>query len=305
MIGENPVAPTTQQLVELSGIEITGRIVVRTTNLAVVERVELAGTEPSTAILKTTRPEMQHEGAVYELASSLDMCGAPLLAAGINSGFPWILVKDLGPQLDDRQPGIADIGNALESLARFHAEFSGSPVNIPNLIDRSPAALLAPDTGLVDLVKEVHGRTGRTLAPTRINALIETLQIAAAAMKTHPFTIVHGDFDPGNLAYGSHRWHVLDWGLSHQNTPLVDVAHMVMRFPGHERSQLTNRYLQAAHDAGLLFEGIGDTASAVQLADIAHRAFFIWWHSYCIVHLGSPVDSLASAVFARLASLTE
>jgi hypothetical protein len=138
------VTPSTQLLTEVSGRNVTGHVVVHKTNLAVVGGVELTDTEPSTAILKTTRPEMRHEAAVYRFASSLNMCGASLLADGINSGFPSMLIEDLGPQLDARQPGIADIGNALESLARFHAEFSVNPVDIPNVTDRSPAALLSP-----------------------------------------------------------------------------------------------------------------------------------------------------------------
>jgi hypothetical protein len=79
---------------------------------------------------------------------------------------------------------------------------------------------------------------------------------------------------------------------------------MVMRLPEHEHTQLTDRYLQAAINPGLLCEQIGDPAIAIHDADIAHRAFFTWWHSYCIVHLGSPVNALAPAIFSRLESFT-
>jgi len=73
-------------------------------------------------------------------------------------------------------------------------------------------------------------------------------QIVALAVQAErlPRTLVHGDFDTGNVVMISEdRIAALDWGLAHCNVPLIDVAHMVGRFDAATSRSMAVRYFEA------------------------------------------------------------
>ena len=90
----------------------------------------------------------------------------------------------------------------------------------------------------------------------------------------------------------------LDWGLSHINTPLVDLAHMVERFSESDRHGIVAAYLDAVD---LEFD---TPEGAVELGLLAHQCFFVWWHSFIVARGWVQPDPYAQSIADRVVRIS-
>lgn len=297
------LVPTDDELEASSGLKVIGRELIRETALSFVQRLQVDDQQRPTVVLKVTVPELRHESAVHEFASGMEICGAKLIASNSEAPFPWLIQEDVGAETPAREFGLQDVAELLESLAEFHAmsvtgEISGrSPVAVS---DRSLSWLVANYEDVEAVVEPAISLADpyqRLQQPNYHFAF--GLDRLAKIVDRIPVTLVHGDFDPGNLVYSRGRWRAIDWGLSHWNIPFVDVSHMLQRFPTKEHLPLIQRYLDAAASYGLELKGDYQVWELDQHGNYAHDAFFTWWHSLCVTKLGMPVEAYADSLNSR------
>ncbi len=296
-----PDLPTTAELEAGIGRQVLKRVPIRDNGLSVTERIFFSGGEPGSAVLKTTVADLRAEADAHRKVSGLVINAARLFANSGDSDPPWLLIEDLGEASPNDEPTVEQIGDTLETLAQMHAisaEWSGFE-------DRSLQALLEPEIRLNDLAFRAIQSGGPATSETAVDALATGMALAARTLQDVPLRMVHGDLDPGNLFFTRGHWRAFDWGLAHLNVPLVDVAHMVMRFDEQIRSRLTRRYLGAISKAGLDLKVSGSISSLIEAANVAHMAFFIWWHSHCVVNLGIPPETYRTAIGDRLRQISE
>ena len=293
--------PSTTEIEAAVNRRVRKRVPIRDTGLSVTERVFFSGGEPGSAVLKTTVADLRAEIDAYQRVSGLDINAAGLISSSSDGDPPWLLIEDLGEASANKEPSVGQIGDTLESLAHMHAVSS----KWGGFDDRSLPALLEPEVRLSDLVLQATQLDESAGNNTVVDALATVTEQAARALKGVPLCMVHGDFDPGNLFFTGGRWRSIDWGLAHRNVPLVDVAHMVMRFDEPTRTQLITRYLEEATRAGLEIEVRDSAWNLIDAANVAHMAFFIWWHSHCVVNLGIPPETYQAAISDRLRQIPE
>lgn len=291
--------PSNEQLERWVGKAISRRELIRETGISVVERIYFSSGTPETVVLKTTLYELQAEWPVHRFVSNLPINAASFIQASLSTISPWLLTHDIGQtsNLETAEPSTDDIGLALEMLAEAHA-LSRNWTELERLIpDRSISSI---KHDIIPTAKKALKTIGQS-----INADVEAkfhagLNRANSELANTPLTLVHGDFDPGNLVYTQGRWRALDWGLAHRNVPLVDIAHMVMRFDEPTRSKLVDRYFKAASNAGLDFHVSDSPQELIEAANIAHMAFFVRWHSRPLLDYRVGFEGLVDTIKARM-----
>lgn len=288
-------APTDEQLESEAGFAVATRATIHRGHLSLVERLRVrrSGTD-TTAVLKTVCPALSHERHVHAAVQDYAICAPVLLAAhdANDDHDAWLLLSDVDEvPFDDLTPDQA--AEALVELAAVHRAYLGVP-NLAGVPRRDPSWLAehAEETaerllhlrrwqGLQVDEELVHGY------PCRLRVLAEQhgLQLA----------LVHGDFDPGNLVLlPSGKFAALDWGLGHLNTPLVDFAHMAERFSTTEQSRLASDFADAAGLSGRTSKQL------LEIGLLAHRAFFVWWHSLITSEGWAPLEGFQQAITQRV-----
>ena len=290
--------PTDAEVEQATHLALMHRTCHRSSPLSTVEKA-VAGREDGSlvkVILKTMRSLLSHESVVYDLLDGFAIRAAELLGRGrTHRGVPWILLTDVGDD-DISDTDESAILTALEHLAEVHRHYMGEPARLQDVPRWGTPWLVSQVDWLCDTLPRyaAYGGSGLTddlLAEYR-QRLIEIDEV------TKPFavTLVHGDFDPGNLIrLPGGGVAALDWGLSHVNTPWVGMAHMVERFEDPVRSRLVDRYLEVGVESPNIS---GDTAAT--LGGLVHRAFFVWWHTRVIESGWTSPESYLDAISERV-----
>lgn len=301
------VLPADEAVAAATGFEVERRETVRKTGLSVVERLHVTGGPQATVVLKTTVPQVRHESAVHGFASGLEISAARLMASDSNAPFPWLVQEDLGAGEVSGEPQLEDIAAALEMLAEFHVK-SMTAVALSDVPDRSLPWLVKNIDQVQPMVLQAVGDEPdpilKEFADERSSVHFAAgLRRLAEIMSRLPVTVVHGDFDPGNLVFSRGRWRAIDWGLSHRNVPFVDVSHMLGHVPSKEQIPLVQRYLDAAARLGADLQADYEAWELYQHGNAAHDAFFTWWHSLCITRLGIPRENYAERLTERFMAI--
>ncbi len=293
--------PPDSAVAEACGLQVLKRRTLRRSALSAVERLTLSSTtgQVTEYILKTTRPELSHERRVYRLLKGFKLCPARLVGDGITrEGNPWFMMTPVDEVREIEETDVDAIEDSLRLLAEVHRHFIGTRdrAGVPQW-DIAWIMSQWPDTW------EVLTRLGSALDLTGLDrstlqAYGERLHQLRESSRNFPITLVHGDFDPGNLVAARDGIGVLDWGLSHLNTPLIDLAHMVERFPNETRARLSRVYL----DTVCLDVSMSEI-DAVRTGGLIHRAFFVWWHTMMIDRGWASAEDLIEVVQSRIAEV--
>ncbi len=291
--------PTDKELRSAAGFSVAARETVRQSPLSIIQRLHLDNAETPTAILKVTVSEMRHEAPVNRFASGLDIGATKVLAADSEATFPWLIQQDIGSAGGLAEPTLEDAGALLESLGEFHAKGS-IPTELSAVPDRSLRWMV---DNLDEVLSVIHPAVEKLVprAPEFIadGHFERGLKRLAEIVSRIPLTVVHGDFDPGNIIFTRGRWRAIDWGLSHWNIPFVDLAHMLNHLAKENRSALIRRYFNTASDFGIDMPDDVEPLELANLGNSVHEAFFTWWHSLCISELGVPADTYAATLVKR------
>ena len=272
--------PSDVQLHAAMDWQIQNRSIIRKADLSIVERVRLVRENGSekTVILKTTRSMLGHERKVYRLLERFRICAVALFMYGgsTNAASIWFLLEDIGDSIKiDMSKAI--IGQVLEDLAAVHSHYLDRPDDLNDIPRRDSKWLASSSEEILRRLLDISTTHNLELGNS-IDLFQQKLEYLGRELSNHPLTIVHGDFDLGNLHYSpSGQIAALDWGLSHINIPFIDLAHMVEPFDKQEQLKLADQYIQA------LGTDLGYSPSyAIKLGAIAHQVFFVWWHSLVI-----------------------
>lgn len=293
-----PKPPTDADVAEATGYEVESRAHLRSSPLSTVERAVLRKADSSRlrVIIKATRSALAHETRVYSLIQGFPICAADLLGSGeTRHGDPWMLLSEVSGFGVDEGDGCS-AGLALEGLAEVHSRYLGQPGELAGVPRWDPSWLASEAEGTCDALSRLGVDGGLPVAGDLLAAYRDAIESAAEAVRPIGVTLVHGDFDPGNLVrLSGDRVAALDWGLAHCSTPLVDLAHLVERFAEPARSRLSARYLELLGADVALSED-----AAVAMGGLAHRAFFVWWHMRVIEEGWGPLPDYGDLIVRRV-----
>jgi len=233
------------------------------------------------------------------------LCAAPLVASSetdASAGTPWLLMDEVHDQHNDTPWTPEQLTYALVELAQLHRAYIQNPAPLEQ------AELLCCDNPWYEKVgatlPEIFQQLDRDYdlsLPSDVRDRVSQ-QIVALAVQVErlPRTLVHGDFDPGNVVMISEdQIAALDWGLAHCNVPLIDVAHMVGRFDAATSRSMAVRYFEALDLPVFPLRSKEDVLKFVVLGDYLHQVFFLWWHSHVVLSGWEEVDVYKRAIWER------
>ena len=305
--------PSSAELNRVTGAFVTERCILRISDLSVVERVTFTKrphAPPRAAILKTVLPALRHEPLVHRLASPFPICAAHVMASSDPNTLeadPWMLIEEVEDQIGGGTFTTQQVTQALVEIARLHRYYilESSALNddaiprcdrawLESLAERIPASfqILNQQYGL-DISQEIQRR------------FHDHLVDLAGKLDGYALTLVHGDFDKGNLVLlNGGQVAALDWGLAHVNIPLVDLTHMVGSFDAATKLSVSSTYLDAL-DLPDQFPARSEESvlQFVALGDLVHKTFFIWWHSTIVVNGWVKPGRYLNAIQERVLSI--
>jgi len=310
-LGTTPITPpSSAEISRVTGAFLTGRNVLRISDLSVVERVTLTerpGAPPRAAILKTTLPLLRHELLVHRLASPFPICAAQVIAssdANVSESHPWLLIEEVGDGVDDRDFTTQQIMQALVEIARLHRYYvlENSALDDDTIPRCDRVWLESLAESMPEFFRHFNQKYGLNISQDVQRRFQGCLIGLSDRLADYAFTLVHGDFDKGNLVLFSDGWvAALDWGLAHVNLPLVDLAHIVASFDIATKFSVSSTYLDAL-DLPEQFPAHSEKTvlQFVELGDILHKIFFIWWHSTIVTNGWVKPDKYLDTIRERI-----
>jgi len=286
--------PSSAELSRVTGASVTERHILRISDLSVVERVTLTerpDTLPWTVILKTTLPVLRREPLVHRLVSSFPICAAQMIASSdtnASEADPWMLIEEVEDRIGDRAFTTQQVTQALVEMARLHRYYvlESAALNDDAILRCDRVWLESLAESLPESFQILDQRYGFNISQEVQRRFRDRLADLSGKLDGYALTLVHGDFDQGNLVLlDGGRVAALDWGLAHVNIPLVDLAHMVGSFDVATKRSLSSTYLDVLDLPDQFPARSEETVlQFVELGDLVHKTFFIWWHSTIVVN---------------------
>lgn len=243
-------------------------------------------------VLKTVRSPLKHEIAIHRFINEFPINGANFIV-GFTSDFlnlHFILmeyIENLTPVYSfDDQDLIEDYAQLASNLAYFHVNATKYIKNAKKLqvIDYNYDYYLKLLDKFCEKIPVLSKEIAHDLylTPDIVERYLNnTEKIKHQLFRIKPLkrTLVHGDFDIGNIFFkvtGDHRQIMaIDWGLSHIDHPIVDMAnllHSLEALSFDSRDYILDSYL---HVAGKKFPRNYEMNDFQSLGMILHRLFFI------------------------------
>ena len=305
--------PSSAELSRVTGAFVTGRNLLRMSDLSVVERVMLTerpDASPRTAILKTTLPALRREPLVHRLASPFPICAAQVIASSDPNALeadPWMLIEEVEDRIGDRAFTTQQVTQALVEMARLHRYYvlESSALNEDAILRCDRAWLESLAESLPESFQILDQRYGFNISQEVQRRFRDRLADLSGKLDGYALTLVHGDFDQGNLVLlDGGRVAALDWGLAHVNIPLVDLAHMVGSFDVATKRSLSSTYLDVLNLPDRFPMRSEETVlQFVELGDLVHKTFFIWWHSTLVANGWGKPERYLGAIRERILSI--
>ena len=272
-----PTPPTNEEVADSGSYVLESRAAHRSSPVSTVERATVTQSdgERRQVFVKTVRPIVAHEELAYTLLEDFPIRAGTRLDTGqTRDGNSWLILADVGNEdvADDDESAIRI---ALGRIAQLHSHYFRA--ELPGIPRWDLPWLAAQSHETCDALHRYSVASGLALTPELLDAYQESIREAVGALGSIGTSLVHGDFDPANLLRTGDGIAAIDWGLSRRGSPLIDLAHMVERFQEPFRSRLAGHYLES-----LTVDIDLSEQTAVALGGLAHRAFFVWWHSTVI-----------------------
>ncbi|MFE4517922.1 phosphotransferase family protein [Kitasatospora sp. NPDC056783] len=192
---------------------------IRTWNLSGLFRLPTA--TGADAWLKTTTPAFNaREGEVIALLGGVDRTLVPTVLAADPAGGRLLL--DHVPGEDCWNPSAGTVADVVPRLVAAQAALASRPGDLAGLRDRTPRALAAQLTALLDrLPEETDLTAGERDRLSGFTAALPGLleRLAACGL---PETLLHGDFHPGNWRSDGVDTVVVDYADSCLGHPALD-----------------------------------------------------------------------------------
>ncbi|MEU1286061.1 aminoglycoside phosphotransferase family protein [Kitasatospora sp. NPDC005856] len=173
------------------------------------------------AWLKTTTPAFNaHEGEVIALLGGVDRALVPTVLAADPAGGRLLL--DHVPGEDCWDPSAGTVADLVPRFVAAQTVLAGRPADLAGLRDRTPRALAAQLTALLDRLPEETDLTTEELDglagfAADLPGLLDRLADCGL-----PQTLVHGDFHPGNWRSDGASTVVVDYADSCLGHPALD-----------------------------------------------------------------------------------
>lgn len=135
---------------------------------------------------------------------------------------------------------------------------------------------------------------------------IESVENVLEPIKSIEMTLVHGDFDTGNLILNKKNNDVcaIDYGLAHIDVPIIDIAHLLSATDMDIgiRRDIFGKYFSLTNE--LYPEGVS-MQDVRQAGRIMHMLFFLDWYILVIEQGIVPVDYFFEQIHNRVKYMTD
>ncbi|MDW8325459.1 MAG: aminoglycoside phosphotransferase family protein [Anaerolineales bacterium] len=177
---------------------------------------------------------LREVGVYRSLASQLPV-QTPALIAADNAGS-WMVLESVLPELDPAAWSAADYERAIRALAAIHERFWGLSDDLavypwlarPFATDFEVyvlSAVVAMEKMVVDNRPALI--TGSLEVLTGLGRLLTQVELLAERLRAVPATLLHGDFQPGNIYLQEDETIVFNWQLAGVGPGVLDLVTFV------------------------------------------------------------------------------
>ena len=268
-------------------------------------------------VLKTIHPLLKTEVFVHNLVDDDPITAAHLLHSKIdekNKNY-YVIMEKIKFQPIYLQP-LSDSVNYFHSITEKLANFHLKNANIKFL-----KKLGIMEYGLPKY-KEIINSLGKRIKNLSENVnhenfldenLIEDFDkyIGSIYNLIEPVastkqTLVHGDFDTGNILINDsdHKVYAIDFGLSHIDIPVIDIAHLLSatEMSINIRRDIFETYFSIA---GKLFPSDMSLQDVRNAGRVMHMLFFLDWYVLTIENKIVPHNYFLEQIHNRVSLLTD
>ena len=274
-------------------LKIESRISLDSNPFATLETIKFQNLEKE-YVLKSVVPILKTEVIVHEKINSYNINAAKILASDMNNlkiqyfilmeKIKFTPIYQIPP--DEAIDYYFDIA---DKLGHFHLknvknvkEFRNKGIKI-----FGPEKYLHIIDGIGKRINKYSNNTKHEYLLTKelvekFDYYIDTLRIMFKPFsKDSKFTLVHGDFDSGNLIINNENKNIfaIDWGLAHIDLPMIDMAHLLNAtdLKIDIRREIFEKYYLIAEK---LYPNDLSMQDVRNIGKVMHILYFIDWFMY-------------------------
>lgn len=268
-------------------------------------------------VLKTVRRPLKNEIIIHKFVNDFTINGAKFIA-GYSSDF-FNLYFIVMEYIDNLTPVynfedgdvIEDYAELVTNLASFHVEASKKvrKIQIDDFkYEYYNKLLFKFNEKLPVLGKAINHEL--YLTPDimeRFDQNTDLIQKQLLKIKPLKRTLVHGDFDIGNIFFkvtkNNRKITAIDWGLSHIDAPIIDIANLLNSLENlsdDARNYILDSYLKVAHKK---FPRNFSLDNFQSIGMVLHRLFFIDYQLNTLETSTTSVEEYYEQIHTAMQSL--
>lgn len=312
---------TSQSLKSVSGL--IRRRMIHQSYFSQVERIilELQQGERKSYILKSLSDPLKHEVINHRMVSNTDLVAARALASMYDERREhyWILMEDVEFRYLHEQPSLENLKATVEKLAHFHLNFIPitSKIDKQRVLRHDHRWYLTEGERITRRIgffseKNIYKVDGRSM--DGFNKFIQNLPIFISEVEKLPITLIHGDFDCGNVVLikkdgGNERIGAMDWGLSHIDLPLLDLAHLLSSVSVWHSEKRIREVMRSYYNIVAPVMGLNEKFNSfchkIHLGEALHNLYFVDWFTECILNNWGQTDLMSNAAEEKISRIAE
>ncbi len=266
-------------------------------------------------VLKSIHPILKTEVIIHTLVSEDPLNGAPILNSKIDdkkSNYYIIMDKiQFEPlYLIPMHESVKLYHTLAEKLANFHLKNNNTKLLKKLKINEygfSTYSEIINKLGqrvenLSKLHKQKEMLNEKLVSDFKSN--IYSISTILEPIESTKMTLVHGDFDTGNLVVKNKDIFAIDFGLAHIDIPVIDIAHLLSstEMSINIRRDIFETYFSIA---GKLFPSSLSIQDVRNAGKIMHMLYFIDWYLTAIEQEIVPVEYFYEQAYNRVKYLTD
>jgi thiamine kinase-like enzyme len=232
-------------------------------SLSRVERLSFRSPLLPDLIFKSTLPPLQRELDIYEgLLKDSPTWAANFYGYVWNGDELWMFLEDVGSVTLQNQPAEENLWKVTNLLAGLQVAFQRE-VSSWELQSRIRLKVMDYHTYVEEarqafsftktLVDEGKFKKIDARGLQKLETVVNMYEKVALALVGAPQTLVHGDFNPSNIAFAGDRIVLLDWATAYIGTGLIDLVDLanfaISNFGAEIMPKLLQNYRRAYRQA--------------------------------------------------------
>lgn len=266
-------------------------------------------------VLKSIHPILKTEVIIHTLVKDDSLNAAPVLHSKIDHKKQnyYILMDKIQFEPLYLIPPLESVKlyhSLAEKLANFHLKNNNTKflkkLKINEYGYANYNAIISSLGNRVEkLAKTVADENllGTTLVES-LNSKLPSISTILEPVQSTKLTLVHGDFDTGNLIVKNDQIFAIDFGLAHIDMPVLDISHLLSatQMSIKIRRDIFETYFSIA---GKLFPSSLSIQDVRNAGNVMHMLFFLNWYLTAIEENIVPYNYFAEQIHNRVKYITE